>query len=89
MSVDPKGKSKFPAVNAHRDRLKAQMERLEKEGKQDSRTYKRAAMTLQKLEVMNFVQPGGEMQFTPEEFSKTAAEEATVMDAYLAGYCLR
>lgn len=88
MSVDINGPSAFPEVNSHRDRLKAQMARLEKEGKQDSRKYKRCEITLQKLQVMNFITPEGEANYSPAEFGKTASAEATVADAYLAGYCL-
>ena len=88
MSVDLDGKSAFPEINAHRDRLKAQIEKLEKEGKQATRKYKRAHMALQKMQVMNFVQPGAECLYTPEEFGKTASEEMHPADAYLAGYCL-
>ena len=88
MSVDINGESAFPAINAHRARLEAQIIKLEKEGKEGTRKYKRAHMALQKLQVMNFVTPGGEMQFTPDEFGKTASAPANLLDAYLAGYGL-
>lgn len=88
MSVDLNGKSKFPEINAHRDRLRAQMEKLEKEGKQDSRKYKKAAVALQKLQIMNFIEPSGGSLFTPEEFGKTASEKPDAVDAYLAGYAV-
>lgn len=88
MSVDIHGKSKFPEINAHRDRLRAQMEKMEKEGKQDSRKYKKAAVALQKLQVMNFIDPSGQCNFTPEEFTKTASQRTTLADAFLAGYAV-
>jgi hypothetical protein len=86
MNVDIHGKSAFPEINSHRERLVKQMEKLEKEGKQGSRKYKRAAMSLQKLQLMNFVAPSGECHYSPEEFSKTASENLTPVDAYLIGY---
>jgi len=88
MSIDLNAPSAFPEINAHRDKLEQQIERLEKEGKQDTRKYKRAKQALQRLQLMNYVAPSGERHFTPEELSKTASEEMTISDAYLAGYCL-
>jgi hypothetical protein len=80
--------SDFPEVNAMRVKLEKQLDELASENKQDTRKYQRIQRILNNTKIMNYVPASGSSNYSPEEFSKVASEEApvTLADAYLAGY---